>query len=59
MDAYLTTADDFLEPISDVIVQKIITFIIAKSYYKAGAVWEKDRSPEVHQNAFYLQIFQQ
>ena len=56
MDAYLTTADDFLEPISDVIVQKIITFIIAKSYYKAGAVWEKDRSPEVHQNAFYLHL---
>ena len=56
MDAYLTTADDFMEDISDAMIQKIITFVIAKSFYKAGAVWEKGHSPGVHDNAFYLHL---
>ena len=58
MDAYLSTVDEFIEdiPISDEMIQKIITFVIAKSYYKAGAVWEKDRSPDAHQSAFYLHL---
>ena len=58
MEAYLTTAYDFIEdiPISDEMTQKIITFVIAKSYYRAGAVWEKGYAPGTNQEAFYLHL---
>ena len=32
------------EPVSDQVIQMIITYVIAKTYWKAGAIWEKGAS---------------
>ena len=46
---------DFHTEIPEPTIIKIMTFIIAKTYYRAGAVWEKGKSPNA-QNAFYLHL---
>ena len=54
-EAYLSMSDDFFEDIPRETFKKIIHFIIAKAYYRAGAAWEKGLSPAAW-NAFYLHL---
>ena len=48
-------ADDFQEEIAKPTQMKIIHYIIAKTFFKAGAAWEKGHSPSA-QSAFYLHL---